>query len=386
LRVKTNGSLTAVDVTVRPLTPPGAQDPAPNLFLVILAASPPSLERAAEPAPPSTAGGGDKRAASADAEIAELKAELLAQEQYLNATNEELESANEELQSTNEELQSTNEELETSKEELQSVNEELSTVNGELQAKVVDLSRANNDMSNLLAGTDIGTIFVDHELRILRFTPTVTPIVNLIQSDIGRPVGDIVANLVGYDRLTEDVRSVLDTLVPKELEVQARAGTWHILRIRPYRTQENVIEGVVITFTDTTELKKARELLQESAAERRLAAVVRDARDAITLQDLEGRLLAWNPAAQRIYGWTEAEMLGRNICELVPESERATELARLQLSAASPVTSYRTARIAKDGRVIAVALTSTALVDNAGQVYALAITERELDGHEGGIA
>ena len=119
------------------------------------------------------------------------------------------------MQSVNEELQSTNEELETSKEELQSVNEELATVNAELQNKVADLSRANNDMNNLLAGTGIGTIFVDHQLRILRFTPAATQVINLILSDVGRPVGHIVSNLVGYDRLVEDVQAVLDTWRPK---------------------------------------------------------------------------------------------------------------------------------------------------------------------------
>ena len=160
------------------------------------------------------------------------------------------------MQSVNEELQSTNEELETSKEELQSVNEELATVNTELQTKVADLSRANNDMNNLLAGTGIGTIFVDHQLRILRFTPAVTQVINLILTDVGRPVGHIVSNLVGYDRLVADVQAVLDTLVPKEVEVQTKAGAWYLMRIRPYRTLENVIEGAVITFVDITETEK----------------------------------------------------------------------------------------------------------------------------------
>ena len=160
------------------------------------------------------------------------------------------------MQSVNEELQSTNEELETSKEELQSVNEELATVNAELQKKVADLSRANNDMNNLLAGTGIGTVFVDHQLRIQRFTPAVTQVINLILTDVGRPVGHIVSNLVGYDRLVEDVQAVLDTLAPKEVEVQTKAGAWYLLRIRPYRTLENVIEGAVITFTEITEMKK----------------------------------------------------------------------------------------------------------------------------------
>ncbi|HAH05991.1 MAG TPA: hypothetical protein DCM05_05585 [Elusimicrobia bacterium] len=170
--------------------------------------------------------------------------------------DQELQSSNEELQSLNEELQSAVEELETSKEELQSVNEELSTVNAELQSKVGDLTRVNNDMNNLLAGTGIGTIFVDHQLNIQRFTPAITQVINLIPTDVGRPVGHIVSNLAGYDRLSEDIREVLDTLAPKELEVRTKAGARLILRIRPYRTLENVIEGAVVTFVDITGMER----------------------------------------------------------------------------------------------------------------------------------
>ena len=243
-----------------------------------------------------------------------LSQELRAKDEYLQTTleemetsNEELKSSNEEMQSVNEELQSTNEELETSKEELQSVNEELATVNAELQQKVAELSRTNNDMNNLLAGTGIGTIFVDHNLLIQRFTPSVTQVINLILTDVGRPVGHIVSNLMGYDRLVTDIQEVLDNLAPKEIEVQTKAGAWYLLRIRPYRTLENVIEGAVITFTEITEMKKAQALLQETETLRRHAVVVLDASDAITLQDLEGRILAWNPGAVRTYGWSEAE-------------------------------------------------------------------------------
>ncbi len=202
---------------------------------------------------------------------------MRAKEEYLQTANEELEtsneelkSSNEEMQSVNEELQSTNEELETSKEELQSVNEELATVNAELQTKVADLSRANNDMNNLLAGTGIGTVFVDHQLRILRFTPAATRIINLIQSDIGRPVGHIVSNLMGYDRLVADTQAVLDTLVPREVEVQTRAGMWYAMRIQPYRTLDNVIEGAVITFVDIAERKLAEDRIRSLLSEKEL--------------------------------------------------------------------------------------------------------------------
>ncbi|MEP6472495.1 MAG: chemotaxis protein CheB, partial [Gemmatimonadota bacterium] len=204
LSVRTNGEFTAVDLTVQPVTSgrTGADEPA--MFLVILepAAPPPVGIRPPEPSEDAAEPG-----SSADSRIEALKHELHLKEASLQISNEELEtsneelkSSNEEMQSVNEELQSTNEEMETSKEELQSVNEELSTVNVELQGRVADLSQVNNDMNNLLAGTGVGTIFVGHGLRITRFTPTVTQLINLIPTDVGRPVGHIVSNLQGYDR------------------------------------------------------------------------------------------------------------------------------------------------------------------------------------------
>jgi two-component system CheB/CheR fusion protein len=362
-------------------------DLAAKLFLVVFEDAPVPTAQPSEAAAVLNAGGeASENTADADVRVAALRQELRAKEEYLQATNEELatsneelKSANEEMQSVNEELQSTNEELETSKEELQSVNEELATVNTELQNKVADLSRSNNDMNNLLAGTGIGTIFVDHQLRIQRFTPAVTQVINLILTDVGRPVGHIVSNLLGYDSLVADVRAVLDSLVPKEVEVQTQTGTWYLLRIRPYRTLENVIEGAVITFTDITEIKKAQAALRESEDLRRLAVVVRDAQDAITVQDLEGRILAWNPGAERMYGWSEAEALAMNIRHLIPENRREEALAVLrQLSRVEEIEPYRMQRIAKDGRLIEVWLTATALVNDSGGVYAIATTERRV--------
>jgi two-component system CheB/CheR fusion protein len=319
-----------------------------------------------------------------DAYIVRLKQELRTKEEYLQTTieeletsNEQLRSAHEEMQSVNEELQSTNEELETSKEELQSVNEELGTVNNELQAKVADLSRSNNDMKNLLSGTGIATIFVDHLLRILRFTPTVSALIKLIETDVGRPVDQIRSNLAGYDHLAADVREVLESLVPKELEVQTNAEEWYLLRIRPYRTLENVIEGAVITFTEISIMKKAQAALRDSEALRRLAVVVRDARDAILVQDMTGRILAWNPGAERMYGWSEAEALAMNIRELMPESEREQALATVrQQCQAGVLEPQRQQRIRKDGRTLHVSIIVSALVNDAGETYAIATTER----------
>ena len=281
------------------------------------------------------------------------------------------------MQSVNEELQSTNEELETSKEELQSINEELATVNTELQTKVVDLSRANNDMNNLLAGTGIGTVFVDHSLRILRFTPAVTEIINLILSDVGRPVGHIVSNLVGYDCLVLDAQTVLKTLIPKEVDVLTTQGKSYTLRILPYRTLDNVIEGAVITFVEITEIVRTRETLRKANELLRLAVVVRDAFDAITVQDLDGRIIAWNPGAERMYGWTELEALQMNVRDRIPAALHDQALARVhQLSQAETLETYQTQRICKDGSLKEVSLTSTALVNASGLMYAIATTER----------
>ena len=206
--------------------------------------------------------GEDPRITALRLELRTMEAHLRELNEELETSNEELKSANEELQAMNEERQSTNEELETSKEELQSVNEEMSTVNTELQNKVAEPTRANNDMNNLLAGTGIATVFVDLKLCILRFTPAATQIINLIANDIGRPVGHIVLNLLGYDSITHDAQLVLETLIPKACEVQTRAGAWYTMRILPYRTLNNVIEGVVITFVDISKAKTARAALQ----------------------------------------------------------------------------------------------------------------------------
>ncbi|HEX5697353.1 MAG TPA: CheR family methyltransferase, partial [Rhodoferax sp.] len=378
VRVRTNGHFTPVNLSVCPV--PGVPDSVLEspLFLVILENAPEPLVMAPVAAPATHAG------SAAKAQIAELNEELLAKEEYLRAaneeletTNEELKSSNEEMQSINEELQSTNEELETSKEEMQSINEELSTVNTELQTKVSDLSRANNDMNNLLAGTGIATIFVDHGLRIMRFTPAASSIINLILSDVGRPVSHIVNNLVGYTTLLADVQQVLKTLVPKEAEVQTNDGKCYVLRILPYRTLDNVIEGAVITFVEVTEVKRTREALQQANALLRLAVVVRDAHDAITVQTLDGHTIAWNPGAEALYGWTEAEALQMNVSQRIPRALQSIALAQVQqLSQAQTLAPFRTRRLTKDGRVLDVDLTATVLLDEAGKVYAIATTER----------
>ena len=323
------------------------------------------------------------RDSGAEESLEALRQQLRAKEELLQTANEELEtsneeliSSNEEMQSVNEELQSANEELQTSREELQSVNEELATTNAELQTKVADLSLANNDMRNLLSGTGIGTLFVDRRLRILRFTPAVLGIVNLIPGDIGRPLDHVVSNLVDYDGLVADAEAVLDSLAPREREVRTAGGKWYTMRMLPYRTLDNVVEGVAVTFVDITETKQAREALEDAQTSRRLAIVARDSSDALAVHDLNDRILAWSPAAERFYGWTEAEALGMPFSTLVPPEYRE-ELAKAGEPAddggAEPHIAHR---LTKDGKVLTVLVRAASLCDQSGAVYAIATTER----------
>jgi len=379
-------------------------------------------------------------------------------------------------------------------------------VNTELQTKVNDLSQLNNDMNNLLSGTGIATVFVDHQLRILRFTPAACAIINLISGDVGRPVAHIVTNLVGYDRLVQDAQEVLATLVTKVIEVQTKDGKWYAMRMQPYRTIDNVIEGAVLNFAEISSLKRVQaelesdkvhlqfkstllnaigeaviatdlqgkilywngpaeriygwnssevigenvmefmseeeskahaseimaalklgkswsgefrvrhrdghefpvrvtntpivneqgnltgiigvsrditlrknteESLRKSNEMARLAVVVRDSRDAITVQELDGRIIAWNPAAAKIFGWTEAEALKMNARERIPKSLQKDALVKeYELSQSEILEPYRTQRLTKSGAILEVWITATALLNEDGLMHAIATTER----------
>ncbi|MEI6386661.1 MAG: chemotaxis protein CheB [Spirochaetota bacterium] len=378
--VKTNGDYSPVNLAIYTI-----KKSPPEVFLFLV-----TLEEAGKPEgkAPQLLAQQDfaLNSPEVEASIAALRRELRVKEDYLQATNEELETANEEfkssneeMQSINEELQSTNEELETSKEELQSVNEELATVNAELLTKVADMTQVSNDMDNLLAGTGIATVFVDHNQRILRFTPHASRVINLISSDQGRPLGHIVTRLVEYDRLTKDIQGVLDSLIPKEVEVRTLEGEWYALRIQPYRTQTNVIEGAVVSFMDISAMKQTSMALAAAHRESRLAVVLRDASDAITVQNLMGDILAWNPGAVRLYGWSEEEALALNVHDRIPEEHRSEAMSvLLKLSHSEVIEGYATERLAKDGSVIKITISSTALVNEMGVVYAIATTERKL--------
>jgi len=198
-----------------------------------------------------------------EAELQTCYEDLKTTREEMQTSQEELKSINEELQSTNEELQSTNEELTTSKEEMQSLNEELQTVNAELQSKVTDYVRSNNDMKNLLNSTEIATLFLDKDLNIRRFTDQVTNIFKLRDSDIGRPFTDLVTKLE-YPEIDVHARKVIESLVSVETEIATNDQRWFIVRIMPYRTYEDFIDGLVITFIDVSISKALEAKLKEA--------------------------------------------------------------------------------------------------------------------------
>jgi two-component system CheB/CheR fusion protein len=253
LAVKTNGGSQGVNLIVRPLT---ESDTTQTLLIVCFQDVYPQEQKKPTRAKSPVRQEQSKRMEELEQELAYTKENLQATIEELQASNEELKSTNEELQSANEELQSTNEEIQTSKEELQSVNEELMTVNAELQEKIEQLAGMQNDMKNLLDNTNIGIIFLDEHLAIKRFTREAAKAYRLVASDIGRPLGDIKSDLEGEDLIVE-ARAVLDSLVPREKQVQTTGNEWCLVRIMPYWTLENVIGGVVLTFTDITRLKEA---------------------------------------------------------------------------------------------------------------------------------
>ena len=253
LQVDGNGESERVDLTVQAIDKPAGLR---GRVMVLFA------DVATAPAEPAVTG---KRASNAAQKklseaLRQAQEDLQSTREEMQTSQEELKSTNEELQSTNEELQSTNEELTTSKEEMQSLNEELHTVNAELQSKVDDMSTINNDMKNLLDSTEIATVFLDEKLHVRRFTSHAARLFNLIGSDLGRPLSDITTYL-DYPALQNDAREVLRTLAFSAKQVSTRDGRWFKVRIMPYRTQDNIISGVVITMIDMSEYKKLEETL-----------------------------------------------------------------------------------------------------------------------------
>jgi len=315
LQVGTNGGTQMVGLTVQKLATPG---PLQGLIMVVFRDQPKPLPGAAEPR------GGGTKVKQLQHELLQSRQALHDLQQEMQTSQEELKSTNEELQSTNEELQSTNEELTTSKEELQSLNEELQTVNAEQQARMEDLARTSSDMKNLLDSTNITTVFLDQELNIGRYTSGASRLFQLLPGDVGRPLTDISSSL-DYEQLIGDAREVLRSLIPAERSFTTRDGRWFSVRIMPYRTKDDRIDGLVLTFTETTNAKllerdlratagQFKILLDHMSAAYALCSVIPGPRGAVA----DGRLTQCNRAFTRLLAPGGGPAEGRALLEVLP--------------------------------------------------------------------
>ena len=321
LRVKYDGVTGDVNLEVIPLKHSPSQE---RHFLILF-----ETAEAADQGGDRKAGGGRRK--SEERQIKQLHQELAAARDYLQsvieeyeATNEELQSASEEAQSSNEELQSINEELETSKEELESSNEELITLNEELNNRNAELGRLNSDLVNLLGSVQMPILMLDGQLRIRRFTPAAEKLLNLIPTDVGRPIGDLKLNLDCPD-LERLIAEVIDTVSVKEVETRDGAGRWHSLRVRPYKTLENKIDGAVVVLVDIDALKKTEREIE--AARDYAEAILRTARDPLVVLRADLTVDSANEAFYKTFKLKPAETEGRLIYEL---SRRQWDIPRLR--------------------------------------------------------
>jgi two-component system CheB/CheR fusion protein len=320
VNVKTNGHYQLVKLTVEQLTEPKELD---GLLLVTFEDLPNSKKPVAGRGKRAPGSGQDKFVEQMEQELAFTRQHLQQTIEQMQTTVEELKSANEELQSTNEELQSTNEESNTAKEEMQALNEELMTVNLQFRAKTDELTEVNNDMANLLNSAEISTVFLSNNLHVKRFTPSITGIIPLVQTDVGRPITHLT-NHLKYEHLVADVKEVLARLSPKEVEVESVGGQWYQLRIIPYRTLDNFIGGAVLCFHEITPLKRTQGQLQAARE------MVRDLLDALPgpalVLDGGFGVVAANASFLRTFRLEETQVQGRSFYRLGNDSWDAPAL------------------------------------------------------------
>jgi two-component system, chemotaxis family, CheB/CheR fusion protein len=351
LLVQVNGHRRSLDLIVEPL-----ED---GYFVVAFAERPaPATGRDASGPP-------EPSSDSLERELAATRERLQAAIDELESSNEEMKSTNEEYQSVNEELQSTNEELETSKEEMQSINEELQTVNAELNSKNDQLMRTVSDLTNLKNSTQIATIFLDASLRIRDFTPPMTGLLHLREADRGRPVTDLVSKL-DYGSLEDDAASVVRDLASIEHEITLKdRDTTFLMRMLPYRTVDNVIDGVVMTFVDISDRKRHE---RERAM---LSAIVDSSFDAIIGHTLEGTITSWNRAAEKMFGYGAADIIGKPMATLFPPARlHEAEALPKRIDQGEVMRSFDTALVRKDQTEVAVALTVSPVRNEAGTIIA----------------
>ncbi|MGF6768748.1 two-component system CheB/CheR fusion protein [Paraburkholderia sp. GAS199] len=364
--VVSNNDALPVKITVtRPFDTPNV-----NGALLVIFARLPVAERPALAVP----SGVDSDLWHLESELRTTQAALGNTIEELEETNSELRVSNEEILSMNEELRSANEELETSKEELQAVNEQLNLVNLQLEQKVAQATALNDDITNLLASTEIATVLLDGQGVLKRFTPAAGKMFGLAPADIGQAFAELLGAPLG-DALMLDVERVASGLTEHaEREIHTASGLYYVRRITPYAVVRGLSPvGAVITWTDITHIRQSDERA------RRLAAVVQNSNDAITVFGLKGRFLAWNRAATEIYGFSEDEALGMSVSDLLPAGARADHLDFIRHALDNEALhSYETQRIAKDGHVIDIWLTLSILQDESGNAIAVASTERDM--------
>jgi two-component system CheB/CheR fusion protein len=313
IMVRFNGDARRVYLQVRPLAPAGEEG---SRRAIVFFVEGEAMESAAAVAVDTRTAGETVRRLAEELRLTQVRLSTMREDS--EAANEELRAANEELQSINEEYRSTSEELETSKEELQSVNEELLTVNNELKLKLDSVSRAHSDLQNLMAATDVATLFLDPALTINWFTPRLAELFNVTANDAGRPITDFTHQLE-YDRLPADALQVMRDLAPVEREVRSAAGSWFLMRLRPYRTTDDKIDGVVVTFVDITGRRRTEEALRQSDEQlRQETRLVELTHTPIFVWDMDGGIVQWNRGSEQLYGYTRQMALGRRRDALLP--------------------------------------------------------------------
>lgn len=319
--VKSNGDWARIDLTVWKITSP---ESLAGLLLISFMPSAPKKrphERKTSTNPDA------ERVIDLEQELQYSKESLQTTVEELETSNEELKSTNEELASTNEELQSTNEELETSKEEMQSLNEELTTVNNELQSKVEELAEANSDIQNLLDSTDIATVFLDENLCIKRYTQKAKDVVKVIQSDVGRPIGDLAVALEDGENIEELSRKVLDNLQETAKEVRSKDGQWYLMRVRPYRTTQNVIDGVTVIFLPIDRFKRRENEIRSQWDF--YESIFDTMRDPVLVLDAHLTVVCANDRFYTVFQYGRKSMEGKKVYDIAKGQWNASGLRKL---------------------------------------------------------
>jgi two-component system CheB/CheR fusion protein len=312
-----------------------------------------------------------QRVVSLEHELTETRDYLQSIQEQYEAANEELQASNEEITSANEELQSINEELETSKEELEATNEELTTVNDEMSHRNLELRQLNSDLLNFQSSANLSILLLGRDLSIRRFTAQAAKGFNLLDSDIGRPIGSLRHNLDVRD-LEEIVTGVIDTVRETEREVQDKQGHRFLLRVLPYLTLEKKVDGAVLVVTDIEALKR-------SAQEKELAAIVESSADAIIGMDLDGTITTWNAGAERLLEYTRKEAIGQPVSRLVPQDRKSEETEIFErVRRGANVNNYETIRQRKDGSLIELSLSISAITDGTGKIVAASMIARDI--------